>query len=118
MWINYMAATRITQETDDVWGNLCVYRHNKTGTWWPGAYDMNLSFGQYYKEAGWTDFWGGEISNEDTFKCHPLYGGSQSVRKIIDRFQSIGGTGIICSNPDPMFYGKEKGLKVIASTIP
>ena len=44
-------------------------------------------------------------------------GGSQSVRKIIDRFQSIGGTGIICSNPDPMFYGKEKGLKVIASTI-
>ena len=77
MWINYMAATRITQETDDVWGNLCVYRHNKTGTWWPGAYDMNLSFGQYYKEAGWTDFWGGEISNEDTFKCHPLYGGSQ-----------------------------------------
>ena len=77
MWINYMAATRITQETDDVWGNLCVYRHNKTGTWWPGAYDMNLSFGQYYKEAGWTDFWGGEISTEDTFKCHPLYGGSQ-----------------------------------------
>lgn len=80
MWINYMAATRVTQECDDVFSNLCVYRHNKTGTWWPAAYDMNLSFGQYYKEAGWgagDDFWRGEISNEDTFKCHPLYGGSQ-----------------------------------------
>ena len=77
MWINYMAATRITQETDDVWGNLCVYLHNKTGAWWPGAYDMNLSFGQYYREAGWTEWWVGEIATEDTFKSHPLYGGSQ-----------------------------------------
>ena len=77
-WINYMAATRITQEMDDVWGNLCVYLHNETGTWWPGAYDMNLSFGQYYREAGWTaQGLPGEVADADTLKSHPLYGGSQ-----------------------------------------
>ena len=74
MWINYMAATRITQEMDDVWGNLCVYLHNETGTWWPGAYDMNLSFGQYYVEGGWTK---GIVASDDQQKSHPLYGGSQ-----------------------------------------
>lgn len=53
-----------------------------------------------------------------TVNTHNIDAGrDESVHRIIDRFQSIGGTGIICSNLDSMFYGKEKKLKVIVSTI-
>ncbi|MCR5751961.1 MAG: DUF2341 domain-containing protein [Kiritimatiellae bacterium] len=112
-WINYMAATRITQECDDVFGNLCVYRHNKTLTWWPAAYDMNLSFGQYYKEAGWgagNDFWRGEICDEDTFKCHPLYGGSQ-VRVYVKgttTLMTVGGVNYNYNGAFDSIYGDAK----------
>ncbi|MBQ8571026.1 MAG: DUF2341 domain-containing protein [Kiritimatiellae bacterium] len=111
-WINYMAATRITQETDDVWGNLCVYLHNETGTWWPGAYDMNLSFGQYYREAGWTaQSLPGEIANIDTFKSHPLYGGSQVRvynKGTANLFTGGGGTDANYNGAFDAIYGDAK----------
>jgi hypothetical protein len=111
-WINYMAATRITQETDDVWANLCVYLNNETGTWWPGAYDMNLSFGQYYREAGWTaQSLPGEIANIDTFKSHPLYGGSQVRvynKGTANLFTGGGGTDANYNGAFDAIYGDAK----------
>lgn len=72
-WINYLALARITHENDDVWANLSAYYDiNGLGTWKPLAYDMNLSFGQYYN-----DFSGmsGITADDDAFKSHPFYGG-------------------------------------------
>ena len=78
-WINYLASARITQETDDVWGNLCAYYDNPTmlegvrgtGTWMPLGYDFNLSFGQHYRDGDTS----GMMASEDWFKSHPFYGG-------------------------------------------
>lgn len=53
-WINYLAATKITQEGDDAWGNVGAYWDNAklldggvrgTGTWRPIAWDMNCAWG-------------------------------------------------------------------------
>lgn len=43
--------------------------------------------------------------------------GGEVVRRIIDRYEDIGGTGIICSGPDAMLCAREKKMKVIVSTI-
>ena len=83
-WINYLASARITQEMDDVWANVCAYYDDAemkegsrgTGTWMPLGYDFNLSFGQwYFNDVGGTRF--GLMSNQDWFKSHPLYGGTE-----------------------------------------
>lgn len=84
-WINYLAATRITQETDDVWANISIYydsaemkeedAYRGTGTWMPLAYDMNQSFGQWH----YGDINGartGLMAKDDWHKSHPLYGGN------------------------------------------
>ncbi len=71
-WLNYLAATRITQEADDMWANLSAYFDvHGTGTWMPLAYDMNVSWGQSYKNGGHT----ATAANADWHKSHPLYGG-------------------------------------------
>ena len=73
-WLNYLAATRITQEADDVNANLSAYYDvNGTGTWMPLAYDFNVSWGTSYGVS----FLGriGEMSNLDWFKSHPFFSG-------------------------------------------
>ena len=77
-WLNYLAVTKITTETDDVWANLSAYYDvNGTGTWMPLAYDLNDSWGQYYKD----DLDGhpklGTLADADWFKSHPFYGGNR-----------------------------------------
>ncbi len=74
-WINYLAAARITMETDDTWANLSTYGDvNGTGTWMPLGYDMNQSFGHIY-----STMWNGakpmRLAEEDRFKAHPFFGG-------------------------------------------
>ena len=72
-WINYLALARITHENDDVWANLSAYYDvNGQGTWRPLAYDMNLSFGQYYNDVSGMS---GTTAADDAFKSHPFYGG-------------------------------------------
>jgi len=82
-WINYLAATRVTQEADDVWTNLGIYInkydyfHNPNGddTIMPLAYDQNLSFGQWYYADDSGRGRSGIVANVDTMKSHPFYGG-------------------------------------------
>lgn len=74
-WINYLAAARITMETDDTWANLSTYGDvNGTETWMPLGYDMNQSFGHIY-----STMWNGSkpmrLAEEDSFKAHPFFGG-------------------------------------------
>ena len=82
-WINYLAATKITQEGDDAWGNVGAYWDNAklldgtvrgTGAWRPLAWDMNCSWGQYY-QAHVSVSRNGIMADADWNKCHPLYGG-------------------------------------------
>ena len=74
-WINYLALARITHENDDVWANLSAYYDiNGQGTWKPLAYDMNLSFGQYYNDVS-SMSGSGITADDDAFKSHPFYGG-------------------------------------------
>ena len=77
-WINYLAAARITGETDDTWANLGAYWDSeKTGTWRPLPYDLQMSFGQYYRKGLdlRNDVKTGLRADDDTFKSHPFYGG-------------------------------------------
>lgn len=75
-WINYMAATKITAETDDVWANLSAYYDiNGTGTWMPLAYDMNQSLGQWHFADDRNRGRIGLVADIDNFKSHPFYGG-------------------------------------------
>lgn len=75
-WVNYLAAARVTQECDDVWANISAYYDNlHTDTWMPLAYDLNLSFGQWYYNDNRTAGRIGLRTDDDTFKSHPLYGG-------------------------------------------
>lgn len=75
-WVNYLAAARVTQECDDVWANLSGYYDNlHTDTWMPLAYDLNLSFGQWYFGDDEATDRIGLRATDDTFKSHPLYGG-------------------------------------------
>ncbi len=83
-WLNYIASSKITHETDDVWANISAYYDSPTmrdgsvrgtGTWMPLAYDFNLSFGQsYYNDV---DEHPGLMADEDWFKSHPFYGGNR-----------------------------------------
>ena len=71
-WLNYMAMTRITSETDDTWSNISLYYDiNGTGTWMPLAYDCHLSFGAFFCH----DAKEGVRADADYFKSHPFYGG-------------------------------------------
>lgn len=75
-WVNYLAAARVTQECDDIWANLSGYYDNlHTDTWMPLAYDLNLSFGQWYYGDDSTTDRIGLRADDDTFKSHPFYGG-------------------------------------------
>lgn len=85
-WINYLAATRITQEGDDVWGNLGGYYDSwdfldgtkgGSGTWRPLAWDLNCAWGQFYQThlSDTATKTGGIVANQDWNKCHPFYGG-------------------------------------------
>ena len=75
-WLNYLAVTKITTETDDVWANLSAYYDvNGTGTWMPLAYDLNDSWGQYYQGDGIGKI--GTLADADWFKSHPFYGGNR-----------------------------------------
>jgi hypothetical protein len=70
--INYMAVAHLVQESDNVWANFCTYFDTRnTRRWKAIAYDMNLSWGDYF-EAGSA----GEYGANDTIKSHPLYGGA------------------------------------------
>ena len=75
-WVNYLAAARVTQECDDVWANLSAYYDNlHTDTWMPLAYDLNLSFGQWFYNDDPASGRIGLRVTDDAFKSHPLYGG-------------------------------------------
>ncbi len=84
-WLNYIASSKITHETDDVWANICAYYDHAimkdgttrgTGTWMPLAYDFNLSFGQYYYGNAQEHPDTYLMADEDWFKSHPFYGGN------------------------------------------
>jgi len=82
-WLNYLAATHVTQEGDDAWGNLSLYCDNAklldgttrgNGTWRPVAWDLNCSWGQFYTvHVG--SIRTGLHADQDWNKCHPFYGG-------------------------------------------
>jgi hypothetical protein len=66
--LNYIAIARITQEDDDIWANLSLYRDSDgTGRWRPVAFDMNVSWGLSFGA-------GGILADEDEFRSHPLWG--------------------------------------------
>ena len=72
--INYIAASRMMQEGDDVWANMVIYRDSDgTGEWRIIPYDLNLSWGQLYY-ADYTPTHTTLLATDDTDKSHPLYG--------------------------------------------
>ena len=75
--VNYIAVTRLTQEGDDVWANMTMYRDTfGSGEWGIIPYDLNLSWGQlYYGDI--PAIYGVINVTNDFYKSHPLYGGSQ-----------------------------------------
>ena len=74
-WFNYLAQTRITQETDDVWANLSVYwDRNGSGLWIPLGYDMGQTWGNFYW-SHWGSTRSGAQAENDAHKSHPFYGG-------------------------------------------
>ncbi len=80
-WINYLAAARITHETDDANANLSVYFDaNGTGTWMPLCYDLQLSWGQ-----SWTgnENKRGTVADDDSGKSHPFYDGGNLAFKAV-----------------------------------
>lgn len=89
-WLNYLAVARITTETDDTWANISAYYDvNGTGTWMPLAYDLNSSWGQFYKDDGIGQI--GPLADEDWFKAHPLYGGYRIMAHKSEGGDVIGG---------------------------
>ena len=84
-WIDYLAATRVTCENDDMWGNMGGFYDNAqlvdgttrgTGTWRPLAWDLNASWGQwYYAHESSSVPRTGCRADIDWHKSHPLYGG-------------------------------------------
>jgi hypothetical protein len=75
--VNYLAVARCTQEGDDVWANMTLYRDTfGSGEWSIIPFDLNLSWGQlYYGNA--PSVYGHITATNDYYKSHPLYGGSQ-----------------------------------------
>ncbi len=72
--VNYIAASRMTQEGDDVWANMDIHRDSDgTGEWRIVPFDTNLSWGQLY----YADYPAGNTNlsaTDDSNKSHPLYG--------------------------------------------
>ena len=112
-WINYLAATKITQEGDDAWGNLSIYYDNfklldgtvcGTGTWRPVAWDLNCAWGQFYTvHVG--NIRTGLHADQDWNKCHPLYGG----RRILGYKSSSAST----SNSNYGYNGANYGFEAV-----
>lgn len=81
--LNYIAIARITQEDDDIWANLSLYRDSDgSGRWRPVAFDMNVSWGLSFGA-------GGIFADEDDFRSHPLWGAagignSQGFNRLYD----------------------------------
>jgi hypothetical protein len=73
--INYIAVARLTQEADDVWANMVLFRDSEdTLLWRPIPFDLNLSFGQLFHDG---QTWNTVVhGNMDNNKSHPLYGSS------------------------------------------
>jgi hypothetical protein len=66
--INYLAVARITQEDDDIWANLSLYRDCEgTEEWRPVAFDMNVSWGLSFGRSG-------VHATADAFRSHPFFG--------------------------------------------
>jgi len=66
--INYLAVARITQEDDDIWANMSLYRDSEgSGRWQPVAFDMNVSWGFSFASRG-------ILANADDFRSHPFWG--------------------------------------------
>jgi len=66
--INYMAASRLSHEQDDIWANLSLYRDSDGDRLWRVLpFDLNLSWGQLY---------GGNTvqATNDSGVSHPFYG--------------------------------------------
>ena len=72
--VNFLAASRMMQEGDDVWANMVIYRDSDgTGEWRIIPYDLNLSWGQLYYQD-YTATHTAMLATDDTDKSHPLYG--------------------------------------------
>lgn len=66
--INYLAVARLTQEDDDIWANLSLYRDTEgSGRWRPVAFDMNVSWGLSFGV-------GGVVADQDALRSHPFWG--------------------------------------------
>lgn len=75
--INYLAVARFTQEGDDVWANMCLYRDSDGNREWSVIpFDQNVSWGQLYYGDEPSVYNVVNVTN-DVYKSHPLYGGSQ-----------------------------------------
>lgn len=73
--INYIAVARLTQEADDVWANMVLFRDSEDSLLWrPVPFDLNLSFGQLFHDG---QPWNTVVhATMDNNKSHPLYGSS------------------------------------------
>jgi hypothetical protein len=75
--VDYLAVARWTQEGDDVWANMTLYRDTfGSGEWSVIPFDLNLSWGQLYY-GDMSSVYGQITATNDYYKSHPLYGGSQ-----------------------------------------
>ncbi len=75
--VNYLAVARWTQEGDDVWANMTLYRDSlNTREWFVVPFDLNVSWGQLYCGDAATSF-NVVVATNDPLKSHPFYGGSQ-----------------------------------------
>lgn len=81
--VNYLAMARLTQEDDDIWANMSLYRDSDgNGEWRPVAFDMNVSFGLSYA-------YGGIEATNDAMRSHPFFGAAnvgagQGVNRLYD----------------------------------
>lgn len=87
--INYLVVARWTQEGDDVWANMTLYRDTLgTREWSIIPFDMNVSWGQLY--CGDYSRFNQVVATWDDLKSHPLYGGTQvPVGYRTDRWNRI-----------------------------
>ena len=75
--INYLVTARWSQENDDVWANMTLYRDTEGDQLWRIIpFDMNLAWGAIFAEGSPPELFTGVQSTNDTHKSHPLYGGS------------------------------------------
>jgi spore coat protein CotH len=66
--VNYLAVARLTQEDDDIWANMSLYRDSEgSGEWRPIPFDMNVSWGFSFQR-------GGINPTDDDFRSHPFFG--------------------------------------------